>query len=38
MSEKSQFAICVKNDGCVASLELWKVYRVLTDEKTERRN
>ena len=38
MSEKPQFAICVKNDNYPASLELWKVYRVLPDEKATRRN
>ena len=38
MSEKPQFAICVKNDNYPASLELWKVYRVLPDEKAARRN
>jgi hypothetical protein len=33
MSAEHQFAICVENEGYPASLELWKVYRVLTDEK-----
>jgi hypothetical protein len=33
MSAKNQFAICVQNEGYPASLELWKVYRVLPDEK-----
>jgi hypothetical protein len=33
MSTKHQFAICVQNEGYPASLELWKVYRVLPDEK-----
>jgi hypothetical protein len=35
MSVESQFAICVENDGYAASLELWKVYRMLPDEKAE---
>ena len=38
MMEKPQFAICVKNENYPASLELWKVYRVLPDEKASRRN
>ena len=38
MSEKLKFAICVKNENYPASLELWKIYRVLPDEKAERRN
>lgn len=38
MSEKPQFAICVNNENYPASLELWKVYRVLPDEKAARRN
>jgi hypothetical protein len=33
MSTAHQFAICVENEGYPASLELWKVYRVLPDEK-----
>jgi hypothetical protein len=33
MSAEYQFAICVENEGYPASLELWKVYRVLPDEK-----
>lgn len=36
MSAKPQFAICVKNEGYPASLQLWKVYRVLPDEKGAR--
>lgn len=36
MEEKQQFAICVKNDDYPASLQLWKVYRVLPDEKGAR--
>lgn len=33
MSAQHQFAICVQNEGYPASLELWKVYRVLPDDK-----
>lgn len=33
MSAKHQFVICVQNEGYPASLELWKVYRVLPDDK-----
>ena len=33
MKAEEQFAICVQNEGYPASLELWKVYRVLRDEK-----
>jgi len=33
MSAEHQFAICVENEGYPAALELWKVYRVLPDEK-----
>ncbi len=35
---KTQYAICVKNEDYPASLQLWKVYRVLADEKAARRN
>ena len=38
MIEKPQFAICVKNEEYPASLQLWKVYRVLPDERGERHN
>ncbi len=31
-SKKTQFAICVANEG-YEDLELWKVYRVLLDAK-----
>ena len=31
MSAQRQFAICVHNEGYPASLELWKVYRILPD-------
>ena len=33
MSVNNRFAICVRNEGYPASLELWKIYRVLPDEK-----
>jgi hypothetical protein len=33
MNAEHQFAICIENEGYPASLELWKVYRVLPDEK-----
>ncbi len=33
MRTEHQFAICVQNEGYPASLELWKVYRVLPDDK-----
>ncbi len=38
MNTKPQFAICVKNEDYPASLQLWKVYRVLPDEKGARHN
>lgn len=31
-----RFMICVNNDDYLASLELWKVYRTLTDADAER--
>lgn len=36
MNTEHQFVICIHNDGYPASLELWKVYRVLPDEKAAR--
>ena len=33
MDTKSQFVICIKNEDYPASLQLWKIYRVLPDEK-----
>ena len=38
MNAKPKFAICVKNEDYPASLQLWKVYRVLPDEKGARHN
>jgi len=35
-SADPQFVVCVANDGYPASLELHKIYRVLTDEQAER--
>jgi len=32
MAEELQFALCVRNDGYLASLERHKIYRVLPDE------
>jgi hypothetical protein len=33
MSAQHQFVICIQNEGYPASLELWKVYRAVPDEK-----
>ena len=33
MKSENRFAICVQNEGYPASLELWKVYRVVPDDK-----
>jgi len=35
MTSRTQhrFAICVQNEGYLASLELWKVYRMLPDRR-----
>jgi hypothetical protein len=30
-SDRAQFAVCVLSEGC-DDLEVWKLYRVLTDE------
>jgi hypothetical protein len=38
MTPKLRFAICVKNDEYPASLQRWKAYRVLPDEKGARHN
>ena len=37
MEAKTKFAICVKNEDYPASLQLWKVYRVVADEKAASR-
>lgn len=33
--KEARFAVCVNNAGYPASLELHKIYRVLTDEDAE---
>ena len=33
---KARFAVCIKNRGYEASLEIEKLYRVIPDEKAER--
>ncbi len=38
MNTNPQFVICVKNEEYPASLQLWKIYRVLPDEKGARHN
>lgn len=38
MDTKPQFVICIKNEDYPASLQLWKIYRVLPDEKGARHN
>jgi hypothetical protein len=35
-SAQHQFAICIQNEGYLASLELWKVYRMLPDRRAAR--
>jgi hypothetical protein len=32
---KHQFAICIRNEGYLASLELWKVYQMIPDRSAE---
>ena len=36
MKTEHRFAICVQNEGYPASLELWKVYRVVPDKNAAR--
>jgi hypothetical protein len=36
MKSEYRFAICVQNEGYPASLELWKIYRVLPDKRAAR--
>lgn len=31
-----RFVVCVANDGYPASLEVWKIYRVVSDREAER--
>lgn len=35
MSTEHRFAICIQNEGYPASLKLWKIYRVVSDEKAQ---
>ena len=35
MSEPKRFAVCIRNEGNEASLELRKIYEVLADAKAE---
>ncbi|MBK1621857.1 hypothetical protein CKO42_26500 [Lamprobacter modestohalophilus] len=34
-TESSTFAVCINNDGYPASLEIGKIYEILTDESAE---
>lgn len=36
MSEHTRFAVCIKNSGYSASLELRKLYEVMEDPEAER--
>lgn len=36
MSEHPHFAVCIKNSGYLASLELRKLYEVLADPEAEK--
>jgi hypothetical protein len=36
MDTEHRFAICVQNEDYPTSLELWKVYQMLPDEKATR--
>ncbi|MFT3746383.1 MAG: hypothetical protein QM785_19085 [Pyrinomonadaceae bacterium] len=38
MARPEKFAICINNADYPASLERWKVYRVIPDEKAEGRS
>ena len=38
MDNSTQFAICINNADYPASLERWKVYRVVPDERAEGRS
>lgn len=37
MKNETKFVICINNQDYPASLERWKVYRVVPDEKAEQR-
>jgi hypothetical protein len=34
---KARFAVCIKNKGYEASLEIGKLYRIIPDQEAERR-
>jgi len=36
MSTHQRFAVCIQNEDYPASLELWKIYQVLSDEKASK--
>lgn len=38
MKKETKFVICINNQDYPASLERWKVYRAVPDEKAEQRN
>lgn len=38
MNNSTEFAICINNADYPASLERWKVYRVVSDENAEKRS
>jgi len=38
MKEERKFVICTNNADYPASLERWKVYQTVSDEKARRRN
>lgn len=38
MKEETKFVICINNQDYPASLERWKVYCTVSDEKAEKRN
>ncbi|MEQ1604294.1 MAG: hypothetical protein ABL999_05440 [Pyrinomonadaceae bacterium] len=38
MKDSTRFVICINNADYPASLERWKVYRVVPDEKAESRS
>jgi hypothetical protein len=38
MGNQTKFVICTNNQDYPASLERWKIYRVVADEKAEKRN
>jgi hypothetical protein len=38
MENQTKFVICTNNQDYPTSLERWKIYRVVADEKAEKRN